>query len=170
MIYSKAQIAYHWASALLVLIMAGTGLAYSYELTGDGIMTIHQIAGQLFIVILVLRIMNKATHRTSAPTVASSEVMHRVAQVVHLSLYACLIAYLATGYIAASAETDSSLVAPISLALARSDMGETLLELHYLLKWVLLGLLSLHIAAALKHQYWDKDASLSNMTFNSRKG
>ena len=161
--YSSQQIALHWVTFALVLIMAGTGLAYSYEWADSGAMTAHQVAGQLLIVVLILRLVTRA--RTGAPTPLETHTSaeRRLAHIVHFGLYAVLIAFVVTGYVAASAETRNALVAPVGLGFARSDTGEALLETHYALKWALLALFALHIAGALKHTLIDRDTTLSRM-------
>jgi len=165
--YSKAQISYHWASVALIVLMATTGMAYRYEILGKGVMTVHQIAGQLLIILLAVRLGTRLIRRT--PVKARATWDHRLSQVVHASLYLILIAYVVTGYVSASALTNNALLAPADLAFARSDMGETLLETHYLLKWVLLATVSLHIAGAFKHLVWKQPEVLSHMTFTKAK-
>lgn len=167
MAYSRTQRVYHWISAALILLMAGTGLAYTYELAGDGAMRMHQFAGQVLIGVIVLRIV--ARLRRGGP-VPRNGWQGMLAQGVHLLLYATMIAFVVTGYVSASAETDNVLLAPVSLGFARSDTGELLLEIHYLLKWALLALLSLHVAGALKHHFVDRDDTLRQMTFTQPKG
>jgi len=161
--YSSQQIAFHWLTFALVLIMAGTGLAYSYEWADSGAMTAHQVAGQLLIVVLLLRLMTRARTGAPAPLGTHTITERRLAQVVHIGLYAVLIAFVVTGYVSASAETRNALLAPVGLGFARSDTGEALLETHYALKWALLTLFALHIAGALKHALIDRDATLSRM-------
>ncbi len=164
--FTNTQVAYHWLSFLVIVVMAGTGMAYSYELAGDGAMRVHQIAGQVLIVLLVLRIATRLTRRT--PDIPNThEAWERMLSgLVQLALYLLLIVYVATGYVSASGETDNALLAPLSLAFARSDLGEQLLELHYMLKWALLALVGLHTAGALKHLIIDRDDTFSQMTFH----
>ena len=164
--YSNAQVAYHWISFVLIMVMLGSGLGYSYDLVGDGGMRVHQIAGQILIVVLVIRIATRLGRRT--PNVGDQHpVWERLlAGAVQLALYAVLIAFVVTGYVSASAEASNALIAPVSVAFALSDTGEQLLEIHYMLKWVLLGLIGLHIAGALKHLIIDHDDTFSQMTFN----
>ena len=88
---------------------------------------------------------------------------------IHFALYAALLVFVVTGYVSASALRDTSLLFPVDLAFARSDTGEMLLETHYAMKWVLLALLSLHIAGAIKHLVIDRDQTLSNMWFSTAK-
>lgn len=166
--YTKAQIGYHWATVLLVLIMAATGMAYRMELADDGAMLIHQLTGQILIVALALRIIGRIAQRPAPAPQNHSRVEIIAASAMHTALYLTLIAFVFTGYIGASAELDNALIVPANLGFARSDTGEWLLEIHYLLKWVLLVLVGGHIAAALKHHFWNRDSTLSNMSLKAR--
>lgn len=165
--YTTAQVAYHWISFAMILFMAGSGMAYSLELIDKSALTAHQIAGQILIVVLVLRIISRATHERPANEASTWE--HRLAQATHLALYLVMVAYVVTGYVSASGLNTPALLAPMDIGFARSDMGERFLDAHYQLKWALLALVTLHICGALKHRFWDKDDTLSNMTFTNRK-
>lgn len=166
--YSQRQIVLHWISVLLILVMAGTGMAYSLEWADKAAMTWHQIAGQLLLVTLLARLFVRFTTRTDHSTTPYSALESRASQAVHTTLYVILVAYVVTGYVSASALGQNSLLAPVSIVFARSDIGETLLELHYALKWVLLALVAVHIAGALKHLIWDRHTGLSNMFLHSK--
>ncbi len=167
--YAPSVIINHWLTFGLVLGMAGTGLAYRYELADNGAMLTHQYMGQALIVVLVIRIITRLVkRRIISDTARSAEDV--LAHLVHLALYAVLLVYVGTGYVAASAFQDPDLIWPADLAFARSDTGELLLELHYTLKWVLLTLMTIHVAGALKHLVVPRENALHNITFTSRKG
>lgn len=167
MTYSTAQITFHWLTVLLLLVLIGSGLAYSYEWAGREALQAHQIAGQALIVILGFRLIARFSHHV--PHAEGHAVWERtLASGVHVALYLCLIAFVVTGYVSASALTNNMLSFPVSRSFARSDTGEILLEIHYLLKWVLLGLFTLHFAGALKHMIIDRDGTMSRMLFSSR--
>ena len=168
--YTKTHRLFHWTTAALIVGMVGTGLAYTYDIGGKGTLSAHQIMGQILIVVLVLRIAARIAQRVGQPVHEHHVFELALAFSVHYGLYLCLIAFVVTGYVSASATTDNALLFPADLAFARSDTGEMLLETHFLLKWVLLGLLGLHICGALKHAIWDKDNTLSQMTFPPAKG
>jgi cytochrome b561 len=166
--YSNAQVAYHWLSALLILAMALTGLAFRFDWTGVWVIRAHQVTGQLFIVVLGLRLAARFLRSTSHQS--AHKVWERIAaHTTHAALYICMIALGVTGYVSASGLNTPYLLWPIDQTFARSDMGETLLDWHYSLKWVLLTLVALHVLGALKHLLWDKDDTFTHMTPQSRK-
>lgn len=59
---------------------------------------------------------------------------------------------------------DNVLLVPPPLNWARSDIGEHLISVHYAMKWIMLGLLALHIAGALI----DRDRTLARMWFGQK--
>ncbi|WP_165615078.1 cytochrome b [Yoonia tamlensis] len=166
--YSPLLIILHWVTLLLILFMVFTGLAFRFEWGDAGAIRGHQTIGQLLIVVLALRILAKLRQRT--PYQNPHPFWERIAaRTTHGALYLCMIAFVVTGYIAASGLDRPVLVWPAGKAFARSDTGEMILEWHYALKWVLLALVTLHVLGALKHLFWDKDDTFSHMTLRSRK-
>ena len=52
---------------------------------------------------------------------------------------------------------------------ASKELAEMLKPLHGLLAWALAGLVGLHVAAALKHHFIDKDGLLQRMLPTTRR-
>jgi cytochrome b561 len=167
MIYTKLQILLHWISAILVLTLAFSGLSYTYDLGDWSALSTHQFVGQVFILFLLLRIAVRFSRKPSQPNHTKSDwqtrLAARLAKTVHIALYLCLICFAVTGYVSASALTNTDLLFPVERSFARSDTGDILLEIHYALKWVLLVLLCLHLAGALKQVFWGRTETVSNM-------
>lgn len=168
--YSNAQITLHWLTVLLVLILMVSGMAYSLEWTESDVIDMHQIVGQSLIVVLAARIALRLARPLGPDPNERAAWESWLSKSIHLGFYVILLAYVATGYVAASALSDPALIAPLSKAFARSDLGETLLYVHYGLKWLLLGAIALHVAGALKHALFDHDQTLRTMWFQSPKG
>ena len=167
--YSKAQIINHWLTVAVLLAMVLSGLAYSYDWVDTGSIRLHQIVGQAFIALLVVRIVARVAYPITIDHTSHRPGEDLMARIVHSGLYLCMIAYVITGYIAASGLRDPTLIAPVNQSFARSDVGELFLDAHFTLKWILLALFTIHIAAVLKHRFWDKDDTVSNMTLTFKK-
>ena len=168
MIYTRLQILLHWFSAILVLALAFSGLSYTYDIGDWDALSTHQFVGQVFILFLLLRITVRFSRKPSQPNAIDetnwqTRLAARLAKTVHIALYLCLICFAVTGYVSASALTNSDLLFPVERSFARSDTGDILLEIHYALKWVLLVLLCLHLAGALKQVIWGRPQTVSNM-------
>ncbi|MEL7462353.1 MAG: cytochrome b/b6 domain-containing protein [Pseudomonadota bacterium] len=164
--YARSHIVFHWLTAVLVLGLVGSGLAFSFELAGKGALNAHQIMGQALIVVVALRILTRIARAPAPADLGHAAWERRLAGAVHLGLYGLLIAFIVTGYVSASALSSNMLLFPADLAFARSDTGETLLEVHYALKWALLALFGLHFAGAMKHMLIDRDDTFSSMWFS----
>ncbi len=91
-----------------------------------------------------------------------------LAETVHWLLYGSLIAVPLTGWVHHAATTG---FAPIwwpfgqTLPFVPQDQhwADLSANLHYVLQWVLIGALALHVAGALKHHVIDRDATLRRM-------
>ncbi|MFQ6550244.1 cytochrome b [Aestuariibius sp. 2305UL40-4] len=167
--YTPLQITLHWLTAALLVALVGSGLAYSADLAERAAIWVHQVSGQILILVVALRFVVRffASPLPADPDHAVWE--RRLAAFTHLGLYVTLIAMAATGYVAASALGHTALALPVSQSFARSDAGEALLFAHFALKWVLLALVGLHLAGVLKHALQGRDGTLSRMTFQPRK-
>ena len=88
-----------------------------------------------------------------------------VARSTHLAFYVLLFALPITGWALAGAEHQSvSFFGLFELPPLRAALSEDQLEeVHEVLFNILLGLAVLHIAAALKHQFFDRDKVLRTM-------
>ena len=166
--YTMLQRVWHWLTVALILLLATTGMLFFYEINSRTVIQIHQVAGQAFLLVLVARILTKAMARPAAIQTDHAQWEKFAAATVHALLYLAMVAYVATGYVSASALRDTLVLFPVSRDLAWSELGDQIIELHYLMKWVLLTLVTVHVAAALKHALWDRDTTFSNIWFSQR--
>jgi cytochrome b561 len=92
----------------------------------------------------------------------------RAAEISHRLLYLMLFAVPLSGWLMSSAKGFQTVlfgVLPIPDLLSKNPpLGAALEEVHWMLNKMLLGLVSLHIAAALKHHFVDRDEVLARMT------
>jgi cytochrome b561 len=92
----------------------------------------------------------------------------RTAEATHRILYLLLLVTPLAGWLMSSAggfQTVYLGVLPLPNLLAKNPpLGEALEAVHATLAWMLLGLVGLHVAAALKHHFIDRDDVLSRMT------
>lgn len=185
---SIAQIL-HWTTALLavaLLVIGKMGLVDAEHAGSAGFMW-HGSLGVLVLALVAARLLWRLV---SAPPQFPS-TMTRLARIaattMHVSLYAVLVALPLSGWLAASAEGspvnffnvatipawERSGPAPAaSAALPRAqsapqateeDSEDLAKEVHELLGDALIILVSLHILAALKHQFVDRDGLLRRM-------
>ncbi len=163
----------HWTCAGLILFMLGLGL-YMVEWLDDparkfDLYQLHKTTGAFVFLLMAIRALwRMATVVPDLPE-TMSRPEQRLSKIVHLVLYGLIFAVLISGYVMISS---SPLPLPIelpggghvpNLIAPDFDLSEQMKTLHHRLAWVLLGLVGLHIAAALKHRLWDRDEVLQSM-------
>jgi cytochrome b561 len=133
----------------------------------------HKWAGMTVLFLSVLRIV----WRTSHPAPGYPENMAlwqvRASKLVQWSLYLLLFAVPLTGWLFSSAAGYSvfyfNLIHLPDLVEKNKELADQLHEIHESLNWALLGLFVVHVAAALKHHFIDKDHVLIRMIKSTPK-
>lgn len=159
----------HW---LVVLLLATQFvLASLADDLPDGIEKLamlarHKSVGITILGLAVLRVAWRLLDRP--PPLPPMPAWQRgVATLTHWGLYALLIAMPLTGWTMSSAANYPvswfGLVQLPDLVGTSEDLHETLEEIHEALASSLLALVALHVLAALKHQFVDRDGLLSRM-------
>lgn len=127
----------------------------------------HKWIGVVVIVLVALRFAWRLRH-TPPPLPSSIPPWQReVARISHRLLYVMLFAVPLSGWLMSSAkgyQTVLFAVLPIPDLLDKNPpLGAALEEVHWLLNKMLLGLIALHVGAALKHYFIDRDQVLTRM-------
>lgn len=182
--YTTVAIALHWAIAALIIF----NLAFGFFMEGfkpplKGIVVpLHISSGITVLALTVVRIVWRLTHK---PPPFSSDLTaweRTAAHAVHGFLYFMMVAMPLTGWSIISAHPPRPgagpviwglfRVPPIS-AVANIDPSiqvkahDNFVELHSIGGWIMLALLGLHVAAALKHQFYDRHAEFARMGIGS---
>ncbi|MBB34069.1 MAG: cytochrome B [Hirschia sp.] len=177
--YSAVAIGLHWALALGIIGMIALGW-YMGDLPNDapnksGLYQLHKSIGITLLVLsiarLLWRLMNKPPEEPPMPF-----WQQKAASAVHILFYVVMIGLPLTGWILVSASArglPTVLFGAIEwphLAVFSSLSAETKRALHPILEnlhgkqaWVVIVLLVLHVGAALKHQFLDKDRLIARM-------
>lgn len=169
--YSATTKVLHWLVALLIigLIWLGwylAGLSYfdkGYNLT----LSIHKSLGMLALALAAAKTL-WAFFSPAPPFVDTIKRWERVAaKAMYLVLYFMMIVIPVTGYaISTSAGSPVSFfdLFDIPAVLPESDAFRDLaVELHYYLSYGVAILIIMHALSALKHQFIDKDGTLSRI-------
>lgn len=164
--YARPQIAVHWLAAILIIFMLATGSLVLAELPNTvekiGNLRIHMILGGLAGVLVLIRIGMRRAY--PAPAAAPSEKLGRAG---HTLLNLMILLMAASGM----------LLALQSGALEAVFFGGVLPEdfkiftprvVHGIVSRGVMGLVALHVLAALYHQFIIKDRLLSRMGLGSR--
>lgn len=161
---------FHWFIALLVLAMLGFGFVLGDlpKAIKPTSYMLHKSVGLTIFGLMVLRIgwMLRIKKPAFPPAMARWECI--LATSVQHSLYVFLIAMPLSGWIMATASNKIPVYfgwfrVPFPGILPDEALAHWMREAHFFIAFILLGLIALHIAGALKHRFVDKDDVLNSM-------
>ena len=165
--YGAAAQLLHWS--VVVLVVMQFVLANRAEAAHDAhklleqakVLTTHKSIGMTIFMLAVVRLIWRLINPVPAVPPNTKTWQQRASSVVHWSLYALILVTPLAGWLMSSAKNYSvswfglftwpNLVAP--------DEGfyNAFKETHEILAFMILNVAGLHILAALKHHFWDKD-------------
>jgi cytochrome b561/polyisoprenoid-binding protein YceI len=182
--YGAVTKTFHWLTALGIFLALPLGyfaneLAHAIEnpeiATTDAqvaraalLFSLHKTIGLTVFFVALARILWAVSQSKPGLLNGDTVLESRLAEMIHWLLYGSLVAVPLSGWIHHASTTG---FAPIwwpfgqSLPFVPKDAGvaQITASLHFLLQWVLVGALVLHIAGALKHHVIDRDATLRRM-------
>ena len=164
--YTRSAIFLHWFMALALAANFILGLTMSdLPLSPQKLQfySWHKWAGITLLGLVTLRLIWRVIKRP--PELLPAPLwQQRAAKISHVLLYGLMFAIPLSGWLMSSAGgfTVSYLgVLPLPDLVGKDkELFETLKEVHETLNFILLGLVILHVLAALKHHFVDRDASL----------
>jgi cytochrome b561 len=167
--YTRTAMALHWFLALAILGAFALGL-YVADLSPSPerlrLITWHKWAGITILALSGLRLLWRLTHRPPADVPMPAWQL-RAAQVMHLALYGLFFAVPLAGWAYSSAAGHPIVwfgVLPLpDFVPVDKVLADDLKELHEALAWALVAVAAVHIAAALKHQFIDRDGLIDRM-------
>ncbi|MBV60880.1 MAG: cytochrome B [Nevskiales bacterium] len=160
----------HWSIAAAVLVMLGLGwwaesLGYS-KLKVD-LFWVHKSLGMLVLAAMTLRLLWRLTNPAPALPSGLKAWERGAAHVTHYGLYVLLLAMPLSGWVINSAANFPlsvfgwfevpAIVGP------DDDLKSLASDVHGVLAWIIVGVLVLHVAAALKHHFVLRDDVLRRM-------
>ena len=174
--YDSLQKAFHWSTAALLaaqFIIALTMTDTPKVTPPVGLMNLHLSVGSTILLLTIMRLLWRNTHTVPAPPRDIPRWQQVASRATHLSFYVILIAMPIAGWTWASAKgwpvSLFGIVRLPPLTTPDSGYGEIAGEVHELLAIALVALLTLHIAAALRHNFVLKDGVLARMLPGSAK-
>lgn len=169
--YGLVHVALHWLTAttvvgLFALGLWMVGLTYHHPWY-NAAPTIHKSVGMLLIGVVVIRVVWRLSNTLPPPAAGVKPWEAGAAHIGHLLLYGLLFAVLISGYLIPTADGVPVAVfdwftvpALPPLAAEQESIAGTW---HEILAWGLIALAAGHAAAALKHHFLDRDATLRRM-------
>lgn len=173
--YTRTAIGLHWLLALMLAVSFSIGL-YMADLPLSPwrlkLFNWHKWAGITILTLSVLRLLWRLTHRPPVHLPAPAW-QHRLAHLTHLALYGLFFAVPLVGWAYSSAAGFPVVlfgVLPLPDFVGRDRALAAAIEpWHGRLAWTLAALVILHLAAALKHQFVDRDGLIGRMLLSSRR-
>lgn len=170
--YTSIAIILHWVMALLIFVTWSIAIAVAdlplspARITG---LSWHKWLGVSIFFLVILRLLWRATHPVPILKLVMPLWQERAMQFTHVVLYLLMILIPIVGWLMSSAMGYTvnyfGLFELPDLVDKDKELGHQLKEIHELLANGLMVLVGLHILAALKHQFVDKDGLIGRMTF-----
>ena len=168
--YTRTAIALHWLAAILIFAAFPLGLTMSDLPLSPlklKLISYHKWLGVTIFLLAAARLAWRAAHTPPPPPDAMSAWQRRAASGLHHLLYLLLFAIPLSGWLMSSAKGFQTVyfgVLPLPDLIGKDKaLGDALQEVHEMLNYGLLALVSAHVAAALKHQFIDRDGILARM-------
>lgn len=171
--YGALAMLLHWGMALLVIALAALGL-YMVALPDAGydrvkitLIVVHKALGLCALGLVVLRLAWRLLGVLPRGVAGVPAWQQVAAHVMHLLLYTLMLAVPLTGWIMSSAGgyplSFFGWFAVPDIAAENQGLFPFFIELHAWLAWTLVGLVALHVLAALRHHFVLRDTSLRRM-------
>lgn len=167
--YNAVAQALHWSIALLILGMLPLGWYMSslgFTPLKFQLIQLHKSIGILILLLVVLRILWRMSTKVPALPAHMPLWQKAGAHLSHYGLYYLMFSMPITGYIMSDAAgyhpTFFGLPVPI-LTDPNPETASFLATLHETFAFAIVGLIALHVAAALYHHVWVKDDTLRRM-------
>jgi cytochrome b561 len=172
--YSTVAIVLHWLLALVILCIFAVGV-YMTDLPISPqrlkLYNYHKWAGICFLALTTFRLVWRLTHRPPALPASIELAMpnwqSKAYHATHFALYALFFAVPLIGWAYSSAAgfpvvLFGVLPLPDFMAVDK-EFAKVIKEVHGIAAFSLIALAGLHIAAAIKHHFYDKDGLISRM-------
>ena len=168
--YSRVAILLHWTAAVLIVAGAGLGLTMTELPFSPAKLRYYAWHKWIGITVFLVAAFRLAWRAVVPPPPFPGAMPHAqvlAARAVHALLYALMLAIPVSGWVYSSATGVSvsylNLVPLPNLVAKDKALASTLLTVHQTLNGVLAVALLLHIGAAIKHQWIDRDGVTSRM-------
>jgi cytochrome b561 len=175
--YHPIGIFFHWLMAGLVFVQLWWGWRTTMLMAGydkADAYVVHAQIGAAILFTAFLRLGWRAIAPFVAPKLEKPEDMpgwqHLAAEVTHWLLYALMIALPVTGLLMIGATAPEILDRALGLQgfrdmdlVTRAQIEHIAETLHLTFVWLMMGLIAMHVGAALKHHFIDRDDVLARM-------
>jgi cytochrome b561 len=172
--YTKTAVWLHWIIAILIVFLLFPGHELIEVRRGGDLSdwgpTAHASLGVLVFLLSLFRMYWRVTHRAPALPTTMPRWQMTASHALHGLFYVMMLALPLTGWLALQ-NFGSERLNPEAVSFFKMfslygfvDLGGWTGEAHEIAGNVTKAMLALHVLAALKHQFWDKDGLLRRMS------
>lgn len=168
--YGRVSRANHWIAAIAVIGLLASGMILGFDLldreASRSLRGTHQGIGALFFAFALWRVAWQTIQGFPPANTPLPSWQERAARLTHYALLVLLLVMPASGLGRALFRgRDLDVLGLLTLPAFGEvpAMARLAAQVHYIAAWMLLFLVSLHVAAALKHHFVDKDATVRRM-------
>lgn len=186
--YTRVAMILHWLMAVLILALIPMGLWMSEAVkdpaqqeTAYRLFQVHKAIGLSVLLLTLVRLAWRVFHRPPSYPSHMRQWERLLSRAVQAAFYALMILIPLTGWIYVSTDWAVGFDKAMSVATswfglipvphlplpsdvsARRDIAFQAMGTHETLAWLMVALIVMHVLAALKHQFFDRDGVLGHM-------
>lgn len=167
--YSSPAKFFHWTLAVLIPSLVGLGwymMSVEEEPGSEWLFDLHMSLGLTAAALIAMRLFWRLRHVPAALPSALPAWQVKASRYTHKLLYLLLILMPTSGYLGASFSGDSVAyfgVPTLSWASKNDLIKEQFFTIHSWIAWILVVAIALHVLAALKHLFLDRDGVFERM-------
>lgn len=168
--YDRISRGFHWITVVIVAVMLPVGLTMTQEIERplqDRLFILHKGLGSMFLVLILARLTWRIVHPAPPLPNVVPPLQRRVARLTHGGLYLLLLVMAVSGYVRVTTggfpiELLNAIGVPPLLPVYK-PVSEAASAVHEVTKFLLIGLISLHVAAAALHGLVRRDGVFRRM-------
>jgi len=168
--FGLSSILLHWATALLIIALFTMGQVMEGMPRGfekSELMDLHKSLGMLLLILVFIRLTWRLFQGFPQAANPSATFLNMISRLWHWALLIMIIAIPVTGFI--SSDAGFSDVPFFGLFTFPDILGfdhelhEQFEDIHGVLTKIIIPLVLIHVLAAFKHHFWDKDTTLKRI-------
>jgi cytochrome b561 len=169
--YAKPAVILHWLLAILLVFMVSLGwymMTIEHEPQGPRYFTLHMSVGMIVFVLVLARLLWRLGHKPAKLPADVPRWQVMASNIVEGLLYVCMVLLPVTGFLGASHTKRGVSFFGVNLpawVAPNHGTAEQFFEIHETIVWILVALVVVHVAAALKHLLIDRDRVFRRMWF-----
>ncbi len=176
--YSTVAIVLHWTIAVLLIGNLTVGLLFDTIEDADkslfySLIDLHKATGITILALVVVRLAWRLMNPPPPLPAHMTRAERVLARLSHWGFYGLMLALPLSGWAMVSASAKRFPIQWYGLfdvPFLSVPKGWNYGGMHWFLGWLGLAMIVLHVAAALKHQYMDRDDIFARMSLGRRPG